>query len=70
MVACHDADGGRGRGIWRNWRRHGTVACLEPAGDLFMPYRLVHADGVVAEPTTAFFGELGNYRAWAVVGGA
>jgi hypothetical protein len=35
-----------------------------------MPYRLVHADGVVAEPTTAFFGELGNYRAWAVVGGA
>jgi hypothetical protein len=34
-----------------------------------MPYRLVHAEVVMAKPTTAFFGELDNYRAWAVVGG-
>jgi integrase len=31
---------------------------LEPTGDLFMPFRLVDAAGVVVEPTAAFFGEL------------
>jgi len=35
--------------------RHGR---LEPTGDVFMPYRLVDAAGVVVEAAAAFFGEL------------
>ena len=53
-VACHRGDGPRdlARLVVP---RHGR---LEPTGDLFMPYRLVDAAGMVVEAAAVFFAEL------------